>query len=88
MQPIDQDGRVDLETIGQPEQAAQAEVAFTSLDAGDEGEVQTNAVGQGHLAQPQLLSTLPGSLAHGDLSRGALAGSCHLPSQGGLGIEH
>jgi len=77
LQPIHQLSGVDLQSLGEAEQTRQAEVSFTTLDAADEREMQSDLVCQLHLAKAEFLAARPSATTHFVLSRVPSCGSSH-----------
>ena len=87
MKAVDQCGGVHLQAIGQTQQAAQAQVPLPPLDRTDKGEVQPDALGQGHLTHSQLHPPPTGSLANRYLGWSSFSETGHHSSQRQYSLE-
>lgn len=94
-EPINENSGVDPEPLRQPEQARQAQVALTPLDLRDEGEMQSDPIGDSHLAQAEFGSSFPHPRTQLRLRRVPFLGPSHpcqstasqVPRTSGPGIS-
>ena len=79
MQPVHQLGWVDLQSVSQSQQAAEADVSLASLDGAHEREVQADAFRQRDLTEPEFDPAVACPLSYGHLGGRSSSGPRHAP---------
>lgn len=79
LEPVDELGGVDAEALGQSEKTGETQVALPALDRRHKGEVESDALGQSHLAQAEGFAVRSRPRPELDLRGVLLGGASHAP---------